>query len=63
VRVRGGISGLRTIGKRVVDAVATQPDLELAGVAKARPSYETRRAIEKGTPLCITGAGNFPELL
>jgi len=63
VRVRVGISGFGTIGKRVADAVAKQPAMELVSVAKTRPSYGARRAIEKGCPLYITGADNLPELL
>jgi glyceraldehyde-3-phosphate dehydrogenase (NAD(P)) len=57
VRVRVGVNGFGTIGKRVADAVAKQPDLELIGVAKTRPSYEARRALEKGYALYVTGEG------
>jgi glyceraldehyde-3-phosphate dehydrogenase (NAD(P)) len=61
VRVRVAVNGFGTIGKRVADAVAKQPDMELVGVAKTRPSYEARRAIEKGYPLYITGEGKPEE--
>jgi len=61
VRVRVGINGFGTIGKRVADAVAKQPDMELVGVAKTRPSYEARRAIEKGYSLYVTGQGKADE--
>jgi len=57
VRVRVAINGFGTIGKRVADAVAKQPDMELVGVAKTRPSYEARRALEKGYSLYVTGQG------
>jgi glyceraldehyde-3-phosphate dehydrogenase (NAD(P)) len=57
VRVRVGVNGFGTIGKRVADAVAKQPDMELIGVAKTRPSYEARRALEKGYALYVTGEG------
>lgn len=57
MRVRVAINGFGTIGKRVADAVAKQPDMELVGVAKTRPSYEARRAIEKGYSLYVTGGG------
>ena len=41
MRVRAGITGFGdSLGKRVTDAVAKQPDLELVGVAKTRPSEE-----------------------
>lgn len=49
--VRVGINGYGTIGKRVADAVATQPDMKLAGVTKNRPSFEARRAVELKYPL------------
>jgi glyceraldehyde-3-phosphate dehydrogenase (NAD(P)) len=57
VRVRVAVNGYGTIGKRIADAVAKQPDMELVGVAKTRPSFEARRAIEKGYPLYVTGDG------
>lgn len=46
-----GVNGYGTIGKRVADAVAAQPDMELTGVAKTRPSFEAQQAVEKGYPL------------
>jgi glyceraldehyde-3-phosphate dehydrogenase (NAD(P)) len=58
VRVRVAVNGFGTIGKRVADAVAKQPDMELVGVAKTRPSYEARRAIEKGYSLYVAGGGD-----
>ncbi|MCK4652112.1 MAG: glyceraldehyde-3-phosphate dehydrogenase, partial [Methanosarcinales archaeon] len=42
------VNGYGTIGKRVADAVAAQPDMELAGVAKTRPNFEARMALDKG---------------
>jgi len=57
MKVRVAINGFGTIGKRVADAVAKQPDMELVGVAKTRPSYEARRAAEKGYRLFVTGEG------
>ena len=58
MRVRVAINGFGTIGKRVADAVVKQPDMELVGVAKTRPSFEARRATEKGYPLYVTGQGD-----
>jgi len=55
------VNGYGTIGKRVADAVAKQPDLELVGVAKTRPNFEARRAIEKGYPLYMSGEGSRSE--
>ncbi|PSP72134.1 type II glyceraldehyde-3-phosphate dehydrogenase [Halobacteriales archaeon QS_3_64_16] len=43
-----GVNGYGTIGKRVADAVAAQPDMELLGVAKTRPNFEAERAVKKG---------------
>jgi glyceraldehyde-3-phosphate dehydrogenase (NAD(P)) len=54
--VRVAVNGYGTIGKRVADAVAKQPDMELVGVAKTRPSFEARRANEKGYPLYLAGS-------
>ncbi len=61
MKVRVAINGFGTIGKRVADAVARQPDMELVGVTKTRPSFEARRAREKGYPLYVAGAGDPSE--
>jgi len=49
--VRVAINGYGTIGKRVADAVAGQPDMKIVGVTKNRPSFEARRAVELKMPL------------
>jgi glyceraldehyde-3-phosphate dehydrogenase (NAD(P)) len=49
--IRVAVNGYGTIGKRVADAVAAQPDMELVGVAKTRPNYEARGAVDHGYPL------------
>ena len=49
--IQVGVNGYGTIGKRVADAVAEQPDMELVGVAKTRPNYEARTAVDRGYPL------------
>jgi glyceraldehyde-3-phosphate dehydrogenase (NAD(P)) len=59
--VRVGVNGYGTIGKRVADAIAKQPDMTLVGVAKTRPSFEARSAVEKGYPLFVTGGGRVEE--
>jgi glyceraldehyde-3-phosphate dehydrogenase (NAD(P)) len=46
-----GINGYGTIGKRVADAVAAQPDMTVAGVAKTRPNYEAELAVRNDYPL------------
>jgi glyceraldehyde-3-phosphate dehydrogenase (NAD(P)) len=53
--VRVAVNGYGTIGKRVADAVARQPDMKLVGVTKTRPSYEARSAIAKGYKLYLAG--------
>lgn len=52
-KVKVGINGYGTIGKRVATAVNQQDDMEIVGVTKTRPSYEARLAIEMGYPLYI----------
>jgi glyceraldehyde-3-phosphate dehydrogenase (NAD(P)) len=59
--VRVGINGYGTIGKRVADAVAKQPDMRVVGIAKTRPSFEARTAVERGYPLFVGGAGKIED--
>ena len=49
--IRVGVNGYGTIGKRVADAVAAQPDMELVGVAKTRPNFEAEAALRRGYDL------------
>ncbi len=56
-KLRVAVNGFGTIGKRVADAVARQPDLELVGVAKTRPGFGARRAVDRGYPLYVVGSG------
>ena len=46
-----GINGYGTIGKRVADAVAAQPDMTVVGVAKTKPNYEAHAAVRRGYAL------------
>ena len=55
------VNGYGTIGKRVADAVRLQKDMTLVGVAKTRPGFEARRAVEKGYPLYVAGNGKQEE--
>jgi glyceraldehyde-3-phosphate dehydrogenase (NAD(P)+) (phosphorylating) len=48
---RIAINGYGTIGKRVADAVAAQDDMRVAGVAKTKPDFEAKLAVQKGYPL------------
>ena len=59
--VRVAVNGYGTIGKRVADAVRRQPDLTLVGVAKTRPNFEAREAVERGYPLYLAGDGKREE--
>ncbi|PSP92927.1 type II glyceraldehyde-3-phosphate dehydrogenase [Halobacteriales archaeon QS_4_62_28] len=43
-----GVNGYGTIGKRVADAVAAQPDMRVVGVSKRSPNHDARAAIELG---------------
>ncbi|MCI4351028.1 MAG: type II glyceraldehyde-3-phosphate dehydrogenase [Thermoplasmata archaeon] len=61
MKVRVAINGYGTIGKRVADAVARQPDMTLVGVAKTRPSYDAHRAVDRGYPLYVAGNGTRAE--
>jgi len=49
--IRVGINGYGTIGKRVADAVAAQPDMTVEGVSKRSPNHEARAATEIGYDL------------
>ncbi|HXQ93108.1 MAG TPA: type II glyceraldehyde-3-phosphate dehydrogenase [Nitrososphaerales archaeon] len=46
--IRVAVNGYNVIGRRVADAVTLQPDMKLVGVAKVKPDYKARSAIEKG---------------
>ncbi len=47
-KVRVAVNGYGVIGKRIADAVAAQPDMELAGVADVVSDWRIRVAAEKG---------------
>lgn len=51
------INGYGTIGKRVADAVAAQPDMKVIGVSKTKPSHEAFIAKSRGYPLYIADIG------
>ena len=50
-RIRVAVNGYGVIGKRVADAVALQPDMELVGVADVVYDYRIRVAVERGYPI------------
>lgn len=49
--VRVAVNGYGVIGKRVVDAMALQPDMTLAGVYDVAADWLPRMALAKGYPL------------
>jgi glyceraldehyde-3-phosphate dehydrogenase (NAD(P)) len=51
MKVKVGVNGYGTIGKRVAWAVKEQDDMEIVGVTKTRPSYEASTALREGHPL------------
>lgn len=53
MRVRIGIVGYGTIGKRVADAVEKQDDMEVVGVVKTKPDFLAEIAVEKGFKLYV----------
>lgn len=58
--IKVAINGYGTIGKRVADAVAAQPDMEVIGVSKTKPSHEAFIATSRGYPLYIADMGKKP---
>lgn len=61
-KIRVGVNGYGTIGRRVADAVLKQPDMELVGVTKATPDYRIDEAGEKGIKVySVSSAEPFME--
>ncbi len=52
-KIRVGVNGYGTIGKRVASAVAAQDDMEVIGVTKTRPTFEAKAAIARGFDLYV----------
>ncbi len=46
--IKVAVNGYNVIGRRVADAVALQRDMVLVGVAKTRPDYKAKMALQKG---------------
>ena len=46
--IKVAVNGYNVIGRRVADAVALQSDMKLVGVAKVKPDYKARSAVERG---------------
>ena len=47
-KIRVALNGYGVIGKRVADAVACQPDMELIGIADIETDWRMRMVIRKG---------------
>jgi len=52
-RIKVGVNGYGTIGKRVATAVGLQEDMELIGVTKTRPNFEAMMAAELGCDVYV----------
>jgi len=61
VKVRVGINGYGTIGKRAAFAIQRQDDMEVVGVTKTKPSYEARLAMKEGLPLYAAAPENVAD--
>ena len=59
--IKVAINGYGTIGKRVADAVAAQPDMEIVGVSKTSMNAEAYIAKERGYPLYIADMTKRPD--
>ncbi|HZW58162.1 MAG TPA: type II glyceraldehyde-3-phosphate dehydrogenase [Nitrososphaerales archaeon] len=62
--IRVAVNGYNVIGRRVADAVAAQPDMQLIGVAKVKADYKARSAVKKGYKVYAAdekGRKNFDE--
>ncbi len=53
MKVKVGVVGYGTIGKRVAWALTKQPDMELVGVVKTKPSWEVISAVRKGLDIYV----------
>lgn len=51
MKAKIAINGYGTIGKRVTDAINAQPDMEVVGATKTRPTFEAKLANLRGVPL------------
>jgi len=59
--IKVAINGYGTIGKRVADAVAAQPDMEIVGVSKTSMNADAYVAKARGYPLYIADLAKRPD--
>lgn len=52
-KIRVGVNGYGTVGRRVADAILKQPDMELVGIAKLNPDYKAKAARKKGIEIFL----------
>lgn len=52
-KIKVGVNGYGTIGKRVATAVSMQDDMELIGITKTRPTFEAKTAAAAGIPIYV----------
>lgn len=52
-KVKVGVNGYGTIGKRVATAVSRQDDMEVVGITKTRPTFEARLAADEGFDIYV----------
>ena len=60
MKVRVGVNGYGTIGKRVAYAVSKQDDMKLIGVTKTKPDFEAYRAKALGISVYAASADFLP---
>lgn len=60
-KVRVAVNGCGVIGKRVVDAVTLQADMELVGAADVVSDRRIRAAVERGYPAFASTPEARPE--
>ena len=52
-KIKVGVNGYGTIGKRVATAVSKQADMEVIGITKTRPTFEAKTAAAAGRPIYV----------
>ncbi|WP_297420906.1 phosphorylating glyceraldehyde-3-phosphate dehydrogenase [Thermococcus sp.] len=60
MKVKVGVNGYGTIGKRVAYAVSRQDDMKLIGVTKTKPDFEAYRSRELGIPIYAASVEFLP---
>ena len=52
-KIKVGINGFGTIGKRVADAIDAQDDMVVVGVTKTGPSFGCKSGYKEGLPFVL----------